>query len=100
MILAADNKGWTILTWACYKGQEPTVRLLLFSRPELNAIAGLCGGLALSWSIDKGHREICQLLIARGADEATKTSGVSIIDMKDMCGWTPIRWAVEKGEWW
>uniref|UniRef100_T1J258 Uncharacterized protein n=1 Tax=Strigamia maritima TaxID=126957 RepID=T1J258_STRMM len=83
-----DLGGWTALMWACYKGRERCVKLLL----ERGADPCMQGQViyhisCLMWSSGRGFTEIVRDLLSYGAK----------VNVGDKYGTTALIWACRKG---
>ncbi len=114
-----DEKGFTLLHYASYKGHRAVVELLLDGGAYIGAVSQ--GGLtALHWAARLGHRAVVELLLARGAQIDAVTHdcltarhlaamnghrGVverllergAQIGTVDKGGWTALHWAAMNG---
>jgi cyclase len=72
---------------AINQGDLEQVKTLLEKNPELLNIKDNNGNTLLHHAVDKGHKEIIELLIAKGAD----------INAKNGMGYTPLDWVMDGG---
>ncbi len=74
-----DNRGWTPLMAAAFKGHEEIMSLLIQHNADVNAM-DLGGNSALHWAAFGGHASCARLLIAHHAK----------INIGNNFGWTPM----------
>lgn len=74
-----DNRGWTPLMMAAFKGHDEIVDLLLQHNADVNAL-DLGGNSALHWAAFGGHFSCAKRLIRNHAG----------IDVRNNFGWTPL----------
>jgi ankyrin repeat protein len=74
-----DNRGWTPLMAAAFRGQAEIVDLLIRHGAEINALDS-GGNSALHWAAFGGHADCARQLIAHSAS----------IDLRNHFGWTPL----------
>ncbi|KAI2808130.1 Protein fem-1 B [Blomia tropicalis] len=68
----------TCLMLACYMGSEDVVRTLIECKADIDKQA-LCGATALHFSAQKGHVNICKLLLSNGAKFLPNNNGLTPI---------------------
>lgn len=61
------GESWTALMYACYRGHQSIVQLLLDHKASVNATNRL-GFTALFYAAQRGHLAICSQLMEKGAD--------------------------------
>ncbi len=86
---AQNDKGWTPLMEASFKGHEGAVRLLL-ARGARQELQGKNGWLALHLAVKKGHAGIVEQLCAA-------TGAAAALALRDKDGDTPLALAVSDG---
>lgn len=80
-----DNRGWTPLMMAAFKGREEIAGLLLQHQADVDAL-DLGGNSALHWACFGGHIACVRLLIQHHAK----------IDTRNNFGWTPLMQATAR----
>jgi ankyrin repeat protein len=68
-----DDRIWTALHWASYRGYLEIAELLASSGADLN-IGDSDGWTALMWASFTGHLEMVQLLLCQGVDMSIRTN--------------------------
>lgn len=74
-----DNRGWTPLMAAAFRGQAEIIDLLIRHGAEVNALDS-GGNTALHWAAFGGHATCARQLITHSAS----------IDLRNHYGWTPL----------
>lgn len=78
---AADNKGYTALMMAAFKGHPAATKLLMNRGADVNA-GSHKGGTALIRAASAGRLEVVRLLLFKGADVNTETKkGLSALSV-------------------
>ena len=72
---------------AAYDGDVKAVKQHLAAGTDVNA-KNKAGATSLSVTVGKGHKEVAEILIAKGADVNAK---------EDLWGWTPLHYAARSG---
>lgn len=80
-----DNRGWTPLMLAAFRGSDEVVRLLIQHDADVNAL-DMAGNSALHWAAVGGHVVCATQLIQHHAR----------IDLHNMLGWTPLMQATAR----
>jgi uncharacterized protein len=89
LVEAYASDGFTALHLAVFFGREDATRLLLQRGGTVNAVArNEMRVMPLHSAVAGGHRGICELLLANGADVNARQQG----------GWTPLHGAAEHGD--
>lgn len=74
----SSGDAWTPLEWASYRGHIEAVRALL----ELGADPSQDQGNAIHYAGQRGHKEVCRLLVAHGAvDGILDTDDADVLDL-------------------
>lgn len=87
-----ETTGWTILHYAIEKDQFDTAMMLIAKGANVNAASNL-NVTPLLLAVSKGHKELVDLLIRKGADVKVVTSD----KIYDEYSWTPLHYAAKKG---
>lgn len=77
-VLAADAEGFSALTWACIKGDEPSMQELLKGRADPARGTESSGKLPLALCAERGHVQCVEALLrARALPEAVNRDGTN-----------------------